>query len=71
MDGIGEGIGRAVDGLIKIAVVGVICTIGLGGYTIYTTFFTDDVYETKELVVPDIHVTTVNGVSDTTYVYTF
>jgi len=42
----------------------------LGVYTVYG-FFSDDVYETKELVVPDVHVTTVNGVSDTTYVYTF
>jgi len=68
---IGKGIGDAIDGIMKIAVVGVICTVVLGLYTVYSVFFSDDVYETKELVVPDIHVTTVNGVSDTTYVYTF
>jgi len=67
---IGKGVADAFKVLFVGTIIGILCTLGFGGLALFD-YFTDDVYEVKGLVVPDIHVTTVNGVSDTTYVYTF
>jgi len=67
-------IGRGIEGLFKnliaMALIGIISTLGLGIYTI-VDFFSDDVYTTKELIIPNIEIVTTDGVSDTTYTYTF
>jgi len=67
---IGNNIGNGIQAMVTVAIIGVVATLVLGTYTI-VSWFTDDVYETKEIIVPTMTVTTVDGVSDTTYTYTF
>ena len=69
-----EGLGRALDGLVKMAIVGFVALVVLAIVAIYS-FFAPDIHETKKPVEPEViikSVTTKDGqVSDTTYIYTF
>ena len=70
---VGEAIGQALNGLVKIAIVGgiaIILLFGFGCYKTYDYFFNDPSVTSHHKIVPTLKLTIKDNKVDTFYVYT-
>jgi hypothetical protein len=63
-----EGLGKAIGCLITLVIIGIIGTIGFGGYISYD-YFKEKSIESPKRITPEIKLTTDGKKVDTLFIY--